>query len=147
MRRIMERKGERRKLLLKISSHDGDDSVHFLLDIAPQGRGFEDPTSVFCPPLEVMGVALQFLDFDHALVRIIIPAEEPLITGVGKPEINECIRVAPGRRIVVDVKKSSLVNNGPDFGPNQTDFTEQAAGFQPPEDDLRPDHQRASKIC
>jgi hypothetical protein len=136
-----------RKFLLEIGSHDGNDGVHFVLDIAPPGRGLEDPTSVLRPPLEVMGVALQFLDFDHAFVRIIIPAEEPFVTGVRKPEINEGIRIALGRRVVVDVKEPSLINNGPDFGANQADFTEQAAGFQPPNDDLMPHHQRASKMC
>jgi len=93
----------RRGLLLKISFHGGNDSVNFMVDIALHGRRLEYPASIFRPLLEVVGVALQVLDFDHSLVRIIIPAEYSLITRVREPKINECIRVALGGRIKVDV--------------------------------------------
>jgi len=49
------------------------------LDIALHGRR-----------LEVVGVALQVLDFDHSLVRIIIPAEYSLITRVREPKSVFC---------------------------------------------------------
>jgi hypothetical protein len=118
------RKGVSKSLLTEIGSHEGNDDINFVLDIATHGRGFEHPTSTLRPPLEVMRIALQSLDFDYAFVRIIIPAEEPLVAGVGKPEINECVRIALGRRVVVDVEESSLINNSSDFGTNQADFTE-----------------------
>ncbi len=57
-----------------------------------------------------------------------------------KPEINECVRIALGRRIVVDIEESSFINSSPDFGTNQADFTEQTAGFQSLKDDPMPHH-------
>jgi len=72
--RIWEKRGKE-KLVLKISFYEGNDRVNFMLDIALHGRSLEHPTPVFGSPLEVMGIALQLLDFSHPLMRIIVPAE------------------------------------------------------------------------
>jgi len=85
-------RGKRREaeaeLLLKIGFHNSSDSIDVALDVATHGGILEDPTSIFRSPLEVMGVTLQLLDFNHTFMRIVIPAKQPLIAGVRESKID-----------------------------------------------------------
>lgn len=139
-------KGEGR-LFPKIRFHGSDDNVNLMLDIATHGRRLKYPSTILRPLLEVVRVAFQLLDCNHPLVRIIIPAEHSLIARVRKPKINECIRVALGSRIKVDVQEASFINGGPNFGANEIDLAKETAVAQFFDDRFIPYPHKASRMC
>jgi len=84
------------RLPVEVGSQRGSDGVNFVLDIPPHRRHCEDPTPVFRPSLEMVGVAIQLLQLSHPFVRVVIPAEEPLVARVRKLQVNEGVGVALG---------------------------------------------------
>jgi hypothetical protein len=127
--------------------HRGNDCVNLVLDITSHRRGLKDPASIFRPSVKVVRMTFESRNLGYALVRVIVPTKEPFVARVREPEIDERIRIAVGCWIIMKVKESSLIDNGPHFGFHQTDFAEQAAGLQSLEDNPVPYHQSDSKMC
>jgi len=88
------------RLLLEALSESGNDGVNFVLDITAHRRRLEDPAPVFCPPLKMVGVALQVLQLGHPFVRVVIPAEEPFVARGGELKVDQCVGIALGGGIV-----------------------------------------------